>query len=79
MRPISIELPDDLREFLEREVEAGGYESASEYVQSLLKGIRQSPRREHVDQLLREGLASGPAEPFTAGDWDWIRQQANID
>jgi antitoxin ParD1/3/4 len=42
MTTISISLPEDMKEFLEAQVAEGGYASAGEYLQALIRDARRS-------------------------------------
>jgi antitoxin ParD1/3/4 len=61
MATMSISLPEDLRDFLNRKVAAKSYSSTSEYLRELIG-------RERDIEMLREkllaGRDSGPAEPL---------------
>jgi len=55
MGTMNISLPDPLREFVERQVEAGGYGTSSEYVREL---IRRDQDRLQLRSLMLAGAAS---------------------
>lgn len=57
MGTMNISLPDGLRAFVEAQVAARGYGSASEYVRDL---IRHDADVQTFRALIREGLESGP-------------------
>ncbi|GAA0641186.1 MAG: antitoxin [Sphingomonadales bacterium RIFCSPHIGHO2_01_FULL_65_20] len=64
----SIALGAPFQEFARRKVESGEYGSTSEVVREAMRRLMaEDERREALNAALREGLASGPAEPF---DWD---------
>lgn len=64
----SIALGAPFQEFARRKVESGEYGSTSEVVREAMRRLMaEEERREALNAALREGLASGPAEPF---DWD---------
>jgi antitoxin ParD1/3/4 len=83
MTTISISLPEDMKEFLEAQVAEGGYASAGEYLQALIRDARRSKAKRDLIAKLDEALASGPAEPMTREDWDalerkvWERHESN--
>jgi antitoxin ParD1/3/4 len=60
MTTMNISLPETLRAFVEDQVAAEGYGSASEYVREL---IRRERDRQRLRALLLEGPASGPGAP----------------
>lgn len=55
MGTMNVSLPDTLREFVERQVESGGYGTSSEYVREL---IRRDQDRLQLRALLLAGAAS---------------------
>ncbi len=73
MSTISVELPDDLREFVEAKVGRGQFASANESIVALVDAARR--KRSEIEAALIEGLASGPAEEWTSQDWADIKQR----
>ena len=57
---MNVSLPDELRSFVEAQVDQGSYGSTSEYVRAL---IRRDQDRQHLRRLLVDG-ASSPAGPL---------------
>jgi antitoxin ParD1/3/4 len=72
---MNISLPEPLKEWVDSQVAAGGYGTASEYVRHLLREEQQRRLREQIDRSLVESLDSGPSTPMTAADWDHIRRE----
>ena len=66
----------DAKEFVEEKIERDRYSSASEYVRELIREDLKREERVRVEQLLLEGLASGPAQTMTKKDWENIRSRA---
>jgi antitoxin ParD1/3/4 len=75
MKTLNIALPDALKAFVLEQVEEGGYNSASEYIQRLVSEDHDRKYRDSIDSKLLESLDSGRATPMTAGDWEKIRRQ----
>jgi antitoxin ParD1/3/4 len=73
---MNISLSPELRDFVEQKCARDRYSSASEYVRQLIREDLKREAREKVDQLLLEGLASGPAKPMTKKDWETVRKRA---
>ena len=69
---MTISLPEPLKQFNEQQVSAGGYASAEEYIGALVEAERERAR---IEELIVEGLESGPATEMTAEDWEDIRQE----
>ena len=67
---MNIALTDSLRAWVAQRVDSGAYGNASEYMRDLIRKDQEALRRQALRALLETGLASGPAEAFTAADWD---------
>ena len=59
MATMTISLPEPLREFVEAEVSAGHYGSASEFFRELVRERRKHKAEQRLEELLLEGLESG--------------------
>jgi antitoxin ParD1/3/4 len=70
MTTINISLPEQMRLFVEEQVTAGGYSTTSEYIRSLIRQDNERKNREHLDNLLLQGLASGESIEVTEEWWD---------
>ena len=78
METLTITLPASLHEFVDQQVVRRGLSSASDLVQELLDNERQgmeamarlSENKSRLEELLLEGLASGPLEEVTVEWWD---------
>lgn len=72
---LTISLPESMRTFIESQVAEGGYDTASEYIQALLREAQKRKAKEKVEGLLLEGLQSGESVEMSAQDWEDIRQE----
>ena len=72
---MNISLPESLREWVDEQVEKGGYGSASEFIRHVLREERKRAAERRLEDLLVEGLESGPASQMTEDDWAEIRSQ----
>jgi antitoxin ParD1/3/4 len=72
---MNISLPEPLKEWIDSQVAAGGYGTASEYVRQLLREEQKRLLRDQIDSVLHESLNSGPSTPMTAKDWEHIRRE----
>jgi antitoxin ParD1/3/4 len=70
MTSLNISLPETLQEFIQEQVAAGTYSSASEYLQALVRDDQKRRAHQRLEALVLEGLESGPATPLTDADWD---------
>ena len=68
MQTMNISLPEPLKDFVDRQIAAGRYSSASEYVRELIRNDEKRKAEEQLATLLREGLQS---EETTLTDDDW--------
>ena len=66
MSSVTVTLPDALRAFIDREVEAEGYANAADYIREL---VRRERDRVMLRALLMEGPDSGPP---AAVDDEWF-------
>ncbi len=70
---INVSLPRKLKSRLERKLKRQDYASASEYVRDLIRKDLLADAIEQVDQLLLEGLNSGPGEAVDENWWRRLR------
>lgn len=82
MSTMNISLPDEMRAWIESEVSAGGFGSASEYFRQLVREAKarkeaeiQLQRQERLETLLLEGLATGEGEAVTPQWWATFRAE----
>jgi antitoxin ParD1/3/4 len=69
MVTVNISLPESLKAFLDDQVAAGGYRSASAFLQRLL---RQAQKKASIEEKLLAGIAAldrGEGSEMTAQDW----------
>ncbi len=59
MATLNISMPDEMRAFIETRVSMGEYQSASDYLRDLIRHDH-----EKTEQLLMDGVNSGPARPL---------------
>lgn len=77
MTKIDIELSDEVKALIDKEMAEGGYQSVSDYFEAML--LRREEKRRAkaaLEQQLLEGLASGSA-PLTAEDWKAMRKEVS--
>lgn len=73
---MNVSLPKALRTFVEERVSKSAFTSASEYVRELIRQDRErQAAHDRLEELLLEGLASGPSSEWTAADWAKIRKR----
>jgi antitoxin ParD1/3/4 len=74
MGTLKLSLPEETRAFVEQQIAENRYEDAEAYVEALIQADRKRRAREHLEELLLEGLDSGPATPMTGQDWADLRE-----
>lgn len=72
MATMTISLPEPMREFIENEVAAGDYGSASELFREMVRDRQKRKAQERLEMLLLEGLESG--EPIEVTD-EYIKRR----
>jgi antitoxin ParD1/3/4 len=77
MATLNISLPDEMREFVDKQVTAGGYATASEYIRDLVRKAQKQAGREWLMAELQKGIDSGPATLMARGDWEEIRRRGH--
>ncbi len=73
---MNVSLPSDLKRWLDDQVKAGGYGTASEYLRDLLRRAREREARRKIDALLVEAVESGASTVMDDADWASIRRSA---
>ena len=59
MPAISVNLPEELQDFVESKIENGTFADANEYIIALISSARDG--QSEIESALLEGIASGPA------------------
>jgi antitoxin ParD1/3/4 len=75
---LNISLTDPAKSFVEAEVAAGGYGTASEYVASVLLAEQKRKALDSLETLALEGLNSGPAIRFSEDVREQHRQELGL-
>lgn len=62
---MNVSLPDPMKSWVEHRTRGGRYSNVSDYVRDLIrKDQEQHVAIEELQDLITEGLQSGPARPF---------------
>ena len=59
---LNVNMPKNLREFVDRRTRKGGFGTPTEYVRHLIRADRDQQHERDLEQLLLEGLKSGNAK-----------------
>ena len=82
MTTMNVSLPEKMKEFVDGRVEAGGYQTVSEYVRDLIRKdiqLQDKERNDRLDALLLEGLKSIEEEgTIEITDQYWDEMKARI-
>ena len=73
MSTIPVNLPPELLDFVENKVGEGQFSSAGAYLVALVEAARNN--RSAIESALIEGIESGPAEEWTAKEWQEIKDR----
>jgi antitoxin ParD1/3/4 len=78
MTNMNVSLPETLKEYVEEQVNGGGYGTVSEYLRELIREDKKRKAQERLEALLLEGLDSGDPLPVTPDFWKelWGRVDA---
>ena len=74
MQTMNISLPDSMKQFVEEQVGAGGYSSASEYVRELLRAEQKRIAKEQLEETLLAALRSGEPVEVSPAMWEELRR-----
>ncbi|WP_374679906.1 type II toxin-antitoxin system ParD family antitoxin [Hydrocarboniphaga effusa] len=74
MATMNISLPDELKSFIDAQVEEHGYGSTSEYLRDLIRRQRDALQ---LRQMLLDGANSGPGKLIDDAYFSALRKQAD--
>ena len=75
MTTVNISLPDSMRDFINEQLEKGGYSTTSEYIRLLIRQDLEKVQKSRIEKLLLEGLDSGETIEITDEWWEQKRTQ----
>ena len=75
MTTMNISLPDNLKGFVDIQVQTGGYSTSSEYIRELIREDQKKKLEQKLSSLLVEGIQSGPPVPADAAYWKAKRER----
>lgn len=75
MTTMQVTLPETATDFIARQVASGDFNTASEYLTFLVEQARAGTAKQRLDDLLEEGLNSGPTIEFTPEWWRARKEQ----
>lgn len=75
MQTMNISLPDPMKQFVEEQVSAGAYSSASEYVRELVRADQKRHAKEQLEQIMLNAINSGDPIEITPEMIEEVRQR----
>jgi antitoxin ParD1/3/4 len=66
---LNISLPPTLKQWVQDQIDQGGYGTASEYIRQLIREERKRQNRVLVEEKLQEALDSGEPKTVNAATW----------
>jgi antitoxin ParD1/3/4 len=72
---MNVSLPPSLKNWVEKQVDSGGYGTASEFIRDMLRKARVQEVQTRVDKMLLEAIDSETVE-MNDKDWTEIRATA---
>ncbi len=75
MQSMNISFPEPLKHFVDGQIFAGRYSSASEYVRGLIRADEKRKAEKQLEAKLLDGLNSAESE-LTLADWSALRKEA---
>ena len=73
---MNVSLPPELKRWVDEQVVAGGYGTASEYLRDLLRRARERKLRRQIDAMLLDAVEAGAHTVMDRADWASIRKSA---
>jgi antitoxin ParD1/3/4 len=75
MQTMNISLPDPMKQYLEEQVSAGAYSSASEYVRELVRADQKRHAKDQLEQILLNAINSGDPIDITPEMIEEVRKK----
>jgi antitoxin ParD1/3/4 len=75
MQTMNISLPDPMKQYVEEQVTAGDYSSASEFMRELVRADQKRNAKEQLEQTLLESLLEGEPQEATPEFWVTLRNE----
>lgn len=76
MPTMNISLPDSMKQYVEDQVAAGEYSSASEYVRELVRTDQRRQAKDALERSLIQAMAEG--EAVEADDAWWVALRKDV-
>lgn len=73
---LSVALSESQRAWIDEQSTANGYGTASDYVRALISAEQQRRAQARLEELLLEGINSGPGQVVTPEYWEKLTARA---
>ena len=73
---MNVSLPGDMKKWVDEQVKAGGYGTASEFMRDLLRRTQERQARRQIDAKLIDAVEDGATVTMDDADWAEIRRTA---
>jgi antitoxin ParD1/3/4 len=75
MTTMNISLPEEMKAFVEAQMTAEGYASASESLRALIRNDQKRRAKQALEAKFREAIESRSTTPMTREDWDTLESR----
>jgi len=75
MQTMNISLPDPMKRYVEEQVAAGAYSSASEYIRELVRADQKRQAKEQLEHAILDAMNSGEAMEATPEWWASLQNE----
>jgi antitoxin ParD1/3/4 len=75
MQTMNISLPNPMKQYVEEQVSAGAYSSASEYVRELVRADQKRQAKDQLERILLNAINSGEPIDVTPEMVEEVRQK----
>ena len=72
---LNVSLTEAQRDWVEAQVKSGRYGNLSEYVRELIRADQSKAAERRLEDLLLEGLNSGPAKEISPEFWEELKHR----
>ncbi len=76
MATMNISLPESMKEFVEKQAEAEGFGTVSEYLRMVIRQLQKKQAKQLLEEKLLEGLRT-PTIPGTDQFWTGLERKAD--
>jgi antitoxin ParD1/3/4 len=70
-----ISLPESLKRFVKEQVEKEHYSNPSDFIRALLRAEQKRQAEKRLEEMVLEGLASGPGMTMDSPEWEAFWKQ----